>query len=95
MILLDFLPQLLKTFELRGETAFAGGVDDKDDLAPSLGPKVKRLALLYKERKAWVSCFGFYCVKISVLLTVKRLEIVKCCCGCHFPVWWGDVRYCS
>ena len=50
MVLLDFLPQLLKTFELRGETAFAGGVDDKDDLALSLGPKVKRLALLYKEK---------------------------------------------
>ena len=50
MVLLDFLPQLLKTFELRGETTFAGGVDDKDDLALSLGPKVKRLALLYKEK---------------------------------------------
>jgi len=52
VILLDFLPQLLKTFELWGETAFAGGVDDKDDLALSLGPKVKRLALLYKEKKS-------------------------------------------
>ena len=50
MVLLEFLPQLLKAFELRGETAFAGGVDDKDDLALSLGPKVKRLALLYKEK---------------------------------------------
>lgn len=31
------LVELLETFELRGETALAGGVDDEDDLALQLG----------------------------------------------------------
>ena len=37
--------ELLETFELRSETALAGGVDDEDDLALELG-KIVNLAPL-------------------------------------------------
>jgi len=65
------LVELLEAFELRGETALAGGVDDEDDLALELG-QVVDVALL--------------CASLSVVVaspcqrpshTVKGLELVE------------------
>jgi hypothetical protein len=48
------LVELLKTFELRGEAALAGGVDDKDDLALELG-QIIDVALLCAQLSVFLS----------------------------------------
>lgn len=62
--------ELLKTFELRSETALAGGVDDEDDLALELG-QIINVALLCALRS--VSRQG----RDTNQRTVKRLELVE------------------
>lgn len=82
MFSLDGFVEFLETFELRGETAFGGCVDDEDDFAFVGGQGVGVSFLCFCPSVSSVRRVGL----MDGGRTVRRREIVESSCGGHCAV---------